>query len=298
MFRLLLVDDEPSATEYLATIIQKYLPEFEVAAIAENGAEAIKALSTQPCDIVVSDISMPVMDGLALMETLQRSWPWVRCVLVSGYQDFAYAQQAIRYGVSDYLLKPVSYKEFGQVLQKLAVRIDCARRLQKIVRDKREGVGQPELLVIEQDISQAISSHSDVYALKATLDGIVDAFAQRIQSQTREDPTLKTFQDIADYIQANINKTLSLQSLCRACGVSRKTLSRLMRKYANCTTVEYVTAQRIQYAKAILDAHPETSIASVASAVAYADPLYFSRVFTRRVGCPPTEYAKRAKSDL
>ena len=298
MIRLMLVDDEPSATEYLSAIIRQYTPEFEVAAIAENGGEALKALKTQPCDIVISDISMPVMDGMALAEALQHAWPWVRCVLVSGYQDFVYAQQAIRFGVSDYLLKPVNHREFISVLQKLAIRIDCAKQLKEIVQQNGNEQSRSELLSIEQDISQAIISHCDIHTLKTKLNGIIEAFAGRMQSRTPEDPLLKTFQSIANYIQENLNNALPLQSLCRHCGVSQKTLNRLMRKYVHCTYIEYLTQQRIQRAKEIMAAHPDTSIAVIASSVSYEDPLYFSRVFKNEVGCPPSEYVIRVKKDL
>lgn len=86
---------------------------------AANGAEAIE-LITQTCPhIVITDIRMPECDGLELVKYLSQNHPKIKTMILSGYDDFSYAQTAIRYSVSDYLLKPVVVDDLYQSLQKL-----------------------------------------------------------------------------------------------------------------------------------------------------------------------------------
>lgn len=86
---------------------------------AANGAEAIE-LITQTCPhIVITDIRMPECDGLELVKYLSQNHPGIKTLILSGYDDFSYAQTAIRYSVSDYLLKPVVLDDLYQSLQKL-----------------------------------------------------------------------------------------------------------------------------------------------------------------------------------
>ena len=88
---------------------------------AANGAEAIE-LITQTCPhIVITDIRMPECDGLELVKYLSENHPGIKTVILSGYDDFSYAQTAIHYSVSDYLLKPVVLDDLYQSLQKLII---------------------------------------------------------------------------------------------------------------------------------------------------------------------------------
>ncbi len=117
--RLILVEDEPAAMRHLRAIIETRCSGWEVVETAEDGGEAIgKILRLRP-DAVITDIRMPGMDGMALLEHIARECPEVRRILVSGHQDFDYARGAIRLGVSEYLLKPVGVQQVQQLLDGL-----------------------------------------------------------------------------------------------------------------------------------------------------------------------------------
>lgn len=112
MIEILLVDDEPYVTESLARTIP--WDEIGVKQVhqAASGAEALEILETQDIDIMVTDISMPGMSGLQLIETVSERWPDIRSILLTGYSDFQYAKKAIQLQAFDYILKPVSDEEF------------------------------------------------------------------------------------------------------------------------------------------------------------------------------------------
>jgi two-component system response regulator YesN len=116
---VLLADDEPSALRSLRYAIEKYCEKFEVVYCAKNGREALdKAVQLQP-DILITDIKMPLLDGIGLVEKVIRFCPSTSSVIVSGYQEFEYAKGAMRLGVIDYLLKPLDVVQLCTLLEKL-----------------------------------------------------------------------------------------------------------------------------------------------------------------------------------
>ncbi len=117
MFKVMIVDDEPIILDKLQSIIDWEKNDCQVVAVADNSTTALKlALETQP-QIIYSDICMPAMNGIELAETLKNELPHSIVILVSGYDDFNYAQQAIEAGVFRYLLKPINLERFIKTLQ-------------------------------------------------------------------------------------------------------------------------------------------------------------------------------------
>lgn len=121
--KILLVDDEPGTLRFLAHIIQSYCPEWEVVDTAENGHQAVPAIGAHMPDAVLTDIRMPVMDGVALAQHLHETAPDIYTLVISGYEDFEAARSLTRYGISDYLLKPIDPDNLVAVLKKLAEQV-------------------------------------------------------------------------------------------------------------------------------------------------------------------------------
>lgn len=121
MLRVLLIDDEPFIVQGLALLIDWEKEGYEIAATASNGKEALDYLAENQVDIILADIKMPVMTGLELLEKLHsEQLSDAYFVILSGYNEFNYAQKAIRYGCMDYILKPIRKEELLAVLAKAA----------------------------------------------------------------------------------------------------------------------------------------------------------------------------------
>lgn len=134
MYKVLLVDDEKFIRKGLHKMIdwQKY--GFEICDEAEDGEQAYELIQSQRPDLVITDIKMPVLDGLDLIKLVVNSNTKYspKFIILSGFNDFKFAQQAIRYGVHDFLLKPVVEKELHAILEKLSIQFHEERmRLQK-----------------------------------------------------------------------------------------------------------------------------------------------------------------------
>ena len=142
MYKVFLVDDEIVIREG----IRNSFPwegnggsEFALVGEAPDGEIALQMMQDVKPDILITDIRMPFMDGMQLCEAVSHTMPWVQIVILSGYDDFSYAQQAISLGVKEYLLKPVSAQELLEVLERIAARIREERRQQAdILRIKRQ----------------------------------------------------------------------------------------------------------------------------------------------------------------
>jgi len=118
-FKVIVADDEKLIAENIARKITRINDRFEVSAVAGTGLEAWDLCMDMLPDVVFSDIKMPELDGIGLIERLHARFPDVLTVIVSGYNDFSYARAAIQYGVTDYLLKPVNPDELAQVLSQM-----------------------------------------------------------------------------------------------------------------------------------------------------------------------------------
>ena len=126
MYRMMVVDDELKLLEGLCSYYPWAELGFEIVKKVENGRQALDYLEHETVDVVLTDVSMPVMTGLELAERLAGRKE-IKVVILSGYADFKYAQTAIKYGVKDYLLKPVKAEEIHQVFVRLREELDRER---------------------------------------------------------------------------------------------------------------------------------------------------------------------------
>lgn len=139
MLSVLIADDEKAICFLLHKLIHWDELGLSPIGIASNGSEAYRIVKEQKPDIVITDIQMPVMNGLELIEKAREEQPDTSFVIVSGYQEFEYAKQAIRFGVEDYLLKPIKEMELNSILQRI-----CKKKMESseiaVLREEREKI--------------------------------------------------------------------------------------------------------------------------------------------------------------
>ena len=123
MLRVILADDEAYEREYLEKILRESYPSLlEIVYKAVDGVDLMEKLKECKPQIVLLDIKMPRMDGLAAAEEIRKKYPDIQMVIISAYSDFAFAKQAIKLGVTDYLLKPYLDSELRETMDKVIVR--------------------------------------------------------------------------------------------------------------------------------------------------------------------------------
>ncbi len=124
LYRIMLVDDEEEVRKAIICKMDWEQLGFTVVGDAENGEDALEKLDQLEPDVVMTDIRMPYMDGLALTSRIREKYPSMKVLVFSGYDDFEYAQQAIKLGVIEYILKPVNGEELAEILNRVRVSLD------------------------------------------------------------------------------------------------------------------------------------------------------------------------------
>ncbi|MBU5347128.1 response regulator transcription factor [Paenibacillus lautus] len=126
MLNILVVDDEPKHRKGMSRMLKALKPEYNIFH-ARDGAEALQSMELHRMDLVFTDIQMPVMDGLELMEHLSRRGGNECIIIMSAYSDFAYAQRALQLGASDYVLKPIEEQNVLPLLAKAEHKASAVR---------------------------------------------------------------------------------------------------------------------------------------------------------------------------
>lgn len=129
--RVVVAEDEELILNNLVKKIHKFDPIFQIVATAHDGKTAFDLLEKTKCELIVTDVQMPVWNGLELLKQVTLRFPHMKKVIISGYNEFEYAREALRYEVTEYLLKPVKTHELEQVLTRIKLLVANERGLLK-----------------------------------------------------------------------------------------------------------------------------------------------------------------------
>jgi len=166
LYKVMIVDDEVGVRNSIKAKINWKAAGFQIDLEAGNGEQALRLLNENPLpDLIISDIRMPQMDGIAFITALKDRFPLIRTVFLSGHSDFEYMKAAIQLGVNDYLLKPVARSDLSDLLSKLAVELAEDRFLeQKKQSDQLKSKQQLQILQ-EQMLLQLVNN--EMFSLTA-----------------------------------------------------------------------------------------------------------------------------------
>ncbi|MCR5626898.1 MAG: response regulator [Lachnospiraceae bacterium] len=188
-YNILLVDDEALLRQSIKRMISNFDEAFYVEAEAADGEEALNIIKERDIHIVIADINMPVMDGLTLCKKIREHYSDIVTVLLTGFAEFSYAQDAIRYEVFDYLLKPVSEDDLSTTLYKIKLKLDEKYKLPEsdidTYRDGKENVDYA-VNYIQTHYMEDI----DFGALSSSM-GFTSAYLTKLFSKYIGEPPLK-----------------------------------------------------------------------------------------------------------
>lgn len=137
-YKVFFVEDEIITREGIRDNVDWGANGFEFCGEAADGEMALPLLRAAQPDVLITDIKMPFMDGLQLSKIMRERMPWVKIIILSGHDEFEYAQQAIKLGVTDYLLKPITVQNLQKALQKLTVLLDQEKKERESLKKLQE----------------------------------------------------------------------------------------------------------------------------------------------------------------
>jgi two-component system response regulator YesN len=242
---ILLVEDEMKIRQGLRKIVEDVITSQLHIAEASNGREALEWLRTQDrVDLVITDIRMGEMNGIELIKRAKESHMDTPFVIISGYDEFGYAREALRYGVCDYLLKPIERVELAGVLQKIC---DQRQASQQTGSEDSKEAGQPDdkdRLMIRR-VKELVSQH-------LSQDISLQFLAERVYLHPKylsEVFKRATGQNLSDYVTERrmekarkllMETTLKVAEVALMCGFSNhKYFASLFKQQTGCTPTEY-----------------------------------------------------------
>ena len=200
MYRVVLIDDEPLITEGLRKIVSWDKYHCEVVGTAEDAASGSRLIRSLQPHILFTDIRMPGDDGLTMLAGLRSEFPEMQVAVLTGYRDFNYAQEAIRLGVTRFLLKPSRMDEIHEALEAMTARLSDGK-----TEEAADCENAGSFL-----INQATAYMQKHYAEKLTLQEVADAcyVSQWHLSKLMNRHTGKSFYDILNSLRIRAAKEL------------------------------------------------------------------------------------------
>lgn len=257
LLKVLIVEDEDFERTAIRFLINEYYSQnLEIVGEAFNGKDALdKTLDLKP-DIILMDISMPIMDGLVASEKVKEYNREIEIIILTAYGEFDYAQTAIKSGIADYLVKPYTDKEFKDALCKLICKIqDRRKRFYHVPHRERD-------INLESLINEGNKNNLNI---------VIEA---------------------KKFIDENYKKDIRLDDVANEVNISSFYFSRIFKKYEGVNYIQYLTRIRMEKAKELIIKN-QVSIKEVAIEVGYSDQNYFSKAFKKYTRLSPSDFAKK-----
>lgn len=262
MYKLILVEDNLELIEGIKTSIDWDKNEIEICGVAKNGILGLQLVQDMLPDIIITDIKMPLMDGLDLLKNLKENGIITKNIVLSGYDDFSYAQKALRYDAVDYLLKPCKPEEILKAVLKAVTIIKKERFSESIINSYKSSLSSVDFSPAKNELE--VNDNKKAGALIAAA---------------------------KNYIKSNYNKELNLQNVSEHIYISSAYLSKLFKDEIDINFVDYVNKFRIQKSMEFLK-NVKYKNYEVAALVGYNDEKYFYQMFKKYTGITPNEYRK------
>lgn len=272
MYKVIVVDDEPIIVEGLQKGIEWEKWNCEIVGTGSSGMEGLELVKKLEPDILISDISMANMDGLAMVAAIKSEHPNVEVCLLTGFRNFEYAQQAIKLGVTRFLLKPSKIDELEEAIDAMIKNLQSKGKTGESDLDNIwDCQNSDEKYLYNTFIKERLNQHEDDSKIRFN-----DANSYIIKKAII-------------YMYNNYVQKLSLLDVADHCYISSWHLSKLLNQYTGKGFFEIVNRIRIDKAKELLKGST-AKIQEISDMVGFQDVTHFSRIFKNYEGISPKDY--------
>jgi len=333
MIRVLVVDDDKLARQGIIALLPWKKYQMEVVGDVQNGREALRFLQENDTDLVFVDIDMPEMDGIEFMEQCSAEKPDIRFVVLTFYEEFSYAQSAIRLGCLEYISKASLEFTDGEILLE-RIEKKYYERNRGLVRGKSRDVKAWEKIkeqwnslwwvfdttFYEELLEGTKACHPEMRILERLMVKCIGKADLKLERCETDIPWFQSVEEVFEWVEQmrgeyrscefgksefgsmmkavrRIERTftgpLHVSEVAAEIGMSRSCFSVKFKKYTGATFGDFVSKLRIGRAEELL-LHTELGVAEIAEKSGYEDVYYFSRVFREKMKCSPAEYRKQA----
>lgn len=252
MFSLIVIDDEEYVTSSLRKYITQQHPQFHVTGTFTNAEDALSFLRRNGADVIITDIRMPHMDGLQMLEQVRQFLPDTCILVISGYSEFEYAKKACSFNVRNYLLKPIDFQE-------LSANLDA--------------------------IEKHLSKNTPVVPAPSSTETKNPAHGMVSNVGVEDDSVI---QYAKNYIRTHFADNISRETVAKAVYLDGAYFSRLFKQKTGQSYIDFLTEVRMQKAIELLST--QMSITDISTAVGYLHRNQFISNFRKYTGYTPNDY--------
>ncbi|MCG7378703.1 response regulator [Paenibacillus sp. ACRSA] len=282
MLNLLIVDDEELIREEIKSkIIRLANPRISNIHLASNGLEAFKACHEFNPNIMISDIRMPDTDGLTLIRKCSTTYPSIKFIVLSGYGDYGYVREAFKYGVVDYLLKPVRLSELETQLN---------RAIDQCIADETEEL---TLNTMAEHSDKGASAHEQLFSNSSNDSNTLSNSSKTHNSAASVSHPKSLIGIVKQYIAERPYDNVTLTEVSNLVSMNYTYFSSWFKEETGWTFSAYMMRIKMEEAKRLLE-NPTLRVNEVASRVGYDNIYHFSRAFKNYTGLAPKEYRKQS----
>lgn len=274
MYKVMIIDDEEPIREGLRSVINWEKHNCTIIGEAEDGDEGVKMITELKPDIIFTDVRMPGLNGLEMIAKIKDINCQCIVIILTGFREFEYAQQAIRLGAFRLLLKPTKTEELLNTID------DAVSELKK-----------------------QVSSQNEVINLKAKLKEFYGISQSPVEEDNKPVSTSETAASskylvakAIEILKQDFHTDLDLKAVADQLYISTWHLSKLLKKETGSNFIDILNEIRIEESKKLL-LYPQFKIYEIAEKVGYSDVPYFTKLFKKHTGQTPMEY-KNSKNPV
>lgn len=297
MYNMIIIDDDSYEISLLRDIIP--IPDnITLTHTFTDSPEAVEYLNQNHVDIIISDIKMPVYDGIAIAKLCCEKFPKTKVILISAYRDFDYAKNAIKYNVVDYIKKPINIEELMAAIHNAAKALGQTN----VFSDDPQELTANSAKYIKKTLSNILLS-SDLSEVQKKIRLLLSEFV--IDSEILVSNSIDTasssiaaandvIEKALEYMQNNLDKQLSLTDVASHVHNNPTYFSRYFKSRLNKKFIDVLVEMKMERAMQLLET-TDYSIAVISNMVGYSSPSYFHTAFQNYYNVTPAQARKESK---
>lgn len=272
MYKVLIVDDEPWSRKVIRQLGEWDKHQLTIAGEAEDGTQGLSFINVLAPDIVITDMRMPGVDGVALLKAMNEQYPDLKIIVMSGYDDFAYLKQAIQSQAKEYLLKPVDPDELNAALARCVRELDQSKQLSVIERNSPQLLDNSALLDAYLELRQIVYG----YLLDLNPEGVAQTLDSLLQFLEAEQFDRSRLMEVGHDLTRMLEQFISTSELADK-ESSASHPSRLPKETVWVTAADTIVQIRLTYNQVmedLLEIRRKKSKLDLEEVVSYMDRYY------------------------